>query len=210
VASESNAYGSRYEEIITMCATTLLRQQTVQLDQRLRDGISDVSDSEWHTRAAPNTNLIAFIYWHIARNQDAVVQTLIRGVPELISEETLAHISGLAADLNNGVGTGLSLDQADTIARATTRDGMRAYSAAVFATTCEWLETLTDDELDRQPDCLAHVATIPAYQTSFWQRIAQAFAAKSVGEILGYYCIAHPYQHLAEIGLLTQLLRGEG
>jgi hypothetical protein len=62
----------------------------------------------------------------------------------------------------------------------------------------------------RVPDCPAHIAAIPAYQTSFWHRIAQAFAAKSIAEILGYYCIAHPYQHLAEIGLLTQLLRGEG
>jgi uncharacterized damage-inducible protein DinB len=193
-----------------MRATTLLRQQTAQLDQRLRDGITDISDAEWQTRAAPNTNLIGFIYWHIARNQDVFVQTLIRGEPELITREAWARMSSLPAASNDGVGTGISLAQADAIALATTRDGLQVYCAAVFAMTCEWLETLTDDELDHRPDCLAHIAAIPAYQTSFWHRIAQAFAAKSIAEILGYYCIAHPYQHLAEIGLLTQLLRGEG
>jgi uncharacterized damage-inducible protein DinB len=192
-----------------MRATTLLQQQTAQLDQRLQDSITDMSDAEWHTRAAPNTNLIGFIYWHIARNQDAVVQTLIRGEPELITLEPWARMSGLHSEDNLGIGTGLSLAQADAIGLATTRDGMQAYSTAVFAMTCEWLETLTDDELDHRPDCLAHIAAIPAYQTSLWHQIAQAFAAKSIAEILGYYCIAHPYQHLAEIGLLTQLLRGE-
>jgi hypothetical protein len=192
-----------------MRATTLLRQQTAQLDQRLRDGIVDVSDAEWRTRAAPNTNLIGFIYWHVARVQDVFVQTLIRGEPELITREPWARMSGLSAGGNDGVGTGISLAQADAIALATTRDSLQSYSAAVFAMTCDWLETLTDDELDHRPDCRAKIAAIPAYQTSYWHQIAQAFAAKSIAEILGYYCIGHPYQHLAEIGLLTQLLRGE-
>jgi DinB superfamily len=192
-----------------MRATTLLRQQTAELDQRLRDGIADVTDAEWHTRAAPNTNLIGFIYWHVVRTQDVVVQTLIRGEPELITREAWAGMSGLSAGGNHGIGTGISLAQADAIALATNRDSMQAYSVAGFAMTCDWLETLTDDELDHRPDCLAHIAAIPAYQTALWYQIAQAFAAKSIAEILGYYCIAHPYQHLAEIGLLTQLLRGE-
>jgi hypothetical protein len=200
---------SEDEEII-MRATTLLRQQTTELDQRLRDGIADVSDAEWRTRAAPNTNLIGFIYWHIARTQDAVVQTLIRGEAALITREPWARMSGFPAAGNDGIGTGISLAQADAIALAISRDGLQSYCAAVFAMTCDWLETLTDDELDHRPDCLAHIAAIPAYQTSFWHRIAEAFAAESIAEILGYYCIAHPYQHLAEIGLLTQLLRAEG
>jgi uncharacterized damage-inducible protein DinB len=192
-----------------MRATTLLRQQTAQLDQRLRDGIADVSDAEWRTRAAPNTNLIAFICWHIARNQDAIVQTLMRGEPELITREPWNRMSGLPAG-DDGIGTGLSPAQADAIGLAASRDSVEAYRTAVFVITYDWLDTLADDELDRRPDCLAHIAAIPAYQTPFWQRIGQAFAAKSIGETLGYYCIAHPHQHLAEIWLLTQLLRGEG
>jgi hypothetical protein len=205
---EQDAAGSGDEEII-MRATTLLRQQIAELDQRLRDVIADVSDAEWQIRAAPNTNLIGFIYWHVARNQDVIVQTLMRGEPELITLEPWARMSGLPSGDNLGIGTGMSLAEADAIALAATRDSVQAYSAAVCAVTCEWLETLTDDDLDRRPDCLANIAAIPAYQTSFWQRIAQAFAAKSIAEILGYYCIGHPYQHRAEIGLLTQLLRGE-
>jgi hypothetical protein len=191
-----------------MRATTLLRQQTAQLDQRLRDGIADVSDAEWRTRAALNTNLIGFTCWHVARNQDVIVQTLIRGEPELITLEPWNRISGLSAG-DDGIGTGISLAQADVIALAATRDSIQAYSAAVFAMMSEWLETVTDEDLDRRPDCVAHIAAIPAYQTAFWHRIAEAFAAKSIAEILCYYCIVHPYQHLAEIGLLTQLLRGE-
>jgi uncharacterized damage-inducible protein DinB len=192
-----------------MLATTLLQQQTAELNQRLQDSIADVSDAEWRTRAAPNTNLIGFIYWHVARTQDVIVQTLIRGDPELITLEPWARMSGLHSGDNLGIGTGISLAQADAIALAATRDSMRAYSAAVFTMTCDWLETLTDDELDHRPDCPANIAAIPAYQSALWHQIAQAFAAKSITGILGYYCIAHPYQHLAEIGLLTQLLRGE-
>jgi hypothetical protein len=202
--------GSGDEEGI-MRASTLLRQQTAQLDQRLRDGIADVSDAEWQTRAAPNTNLIGFIYWHVARNQDAAVQTLIRGEPELIRREPWVSMSGLPAGgadgVTDGIGTGVSWAQADAIALAATRDSLQAYAGAVFALTCDWLGTLTDDALDQRPDCLAHIAAIPAYQTAFWRQVAQAFSARSIAEILGYYCIAHPYQHLAEIGLLRQLLR---
>jgi hypothetical protein len=192
-----------------MRATTLLRQQTAELDQRLQGSIADVSDAEWRTRAASNTNLIGFIYWHVARTQDVIVQTLIRGDPELITREPWARMSGLHSGDNLGIGTGISLAQADAIALATTRNNMQAYSAALFATTCDWLETLADDDLDHRPDCPVHIAAVPAYQSTLWQRIAQAFAAKSIAEILGYYCIAHPYQHLAEIELLTQLLRRE-
>jgi hypothetical protein len=193
-----------------MRATTLLQQQIAVLDQRLQDSIADVSDAEWRTRAAPNTNLIGFTYWHVARTQDVIVQTLIRGDPELITREPWARMSGLHAGDNLGIGTGISLAQADAISLAITRDSMRAYSAALFTMMCDWLETLTDDELDHRPDCPANIAAIPAYQSALWHQIAQAFAAKSIAEILGYYCIAHPYQHLAEIGLLTQLLRREG
>src|SRR5437660_222755 len=83
------------------------------------------------------------------------VQTWIRNVPEVRDREGWAHAAGLD---RLGLAFGISLAQADAIARAVSVDDVLAYADAVLAENVSWLGTVTAGHLDQVPDSRAHLA----------------------------------------------------
>ena len=65
---------------------TELRRQFASVNQILHDVGDDLTPDELTTRVLPHTNLLAFDLWHVARAQDWALQTLVRGVPEVIDD----------------------------------------------------------------------------------------------------------------------------
>jgi hypothetical protein len=62
-----------------MRATELLEPQFNSVNQILHGIADDLTPKGLVTRALPNTNLIGFDLWHVARTQDWALQTLVRG-----------------------------------------------------------------------------------------------------------------------------------
>jgi hypothetical protein len=145
-----------------MRAAELLQRQLTTINAIVHDIGDGLSDEEWTLRIFPETNLIAFDLWHVARTQDWAVQTLARGVPEVIGEP---RWTGRGALATRGIGVGLTHEQADVLAHDIKRADVLAYADAVHATVMEWLATLADTDLESYPDAPAHYASHPEYET---------------------------------------------
>jgi hypothetical protein len=189
-----------------MRATRVLQMQLRGTNQRFHAILDDLTDEEWTTRVLPETNLIAFDLWHVARTHDTVVQLNIRGVPEVIKQERWAACGALTTP---GFELNLTRERADAVARGITRADLAAYADAVHAEISAWLETLDDADLDAIPDDAAHLALEPFYRQDpvLTKEFIEDADGAPVGDRLIGYCIGHCRGHLAEVALFKQQLR---
>ena len=188
-----------------MRATHVLQQQFRHVHRIFHMLCDDVTDAEWTRRALPHTNLLPFELWHIARVQDMIVQTIIRGVPEVIANAQWAGCGTLATP---GIGVGLTLEQADTLAQGLARSDLKAYADAIHQVILAWFHTISDDDLDQVPDVVAHLASYPVYQEpAFRETGPWLFEGPPVSELLSRACIGHNRGHFGEMDVLIQQLR---
>ncbi len=187
-----------------MRATALLERQFASVNQILHDVADDLTPDELTTRILPDTNLLAFDLWHVARTQDWAAQTMARGVPELIDEPRWQGRGRLAT---RGIGVGLTREEADELAHALALGDILEYADAVHAALLAWLRTLPDETLESQQDVPARLARYPVYlepamraevpwmyeQPPLWRCLAPA--------------LGHDRDHLAEMALLKQQVR---
>lgn len=187
-----------------MRATTLLERQFMSLHQILHDIADDLTPHELTTRVVPDTNLLAFDLWHIARTQDWALQTLVRGAPELIDEPRWQGRGQLAT---HGIGVGMSREQADALAHAVTLPDILEYAGVVHQQIISWLGAASDDDLDAQPDVPAHLERYPVYlEPAMREEVPWMFQRPPV-----WRCLApangHDRDHLAQMELIKQRLR---
>jgi len=188
-----------------MHTADLLQRQLTSINAILHDVGDDLSDEEWVRRILPETNLIAFDLWHVARTQDWAVQTLARGVPEVIADGRWAGRGALAA---RGIGVGMTFEEADDLAQHISRTDVLAYADAVHIAVMDWLATLADAELESHPDVPAHYAAFPEYQTpAMHAETSWAFQHPPLWRCLIGPAIGHVRDHLAECDLLKRQRR---
>lgn len=187
-----------------MRATALLARQFATVHQILHDIADDLTPQELTTRAIPDTNLLAFDLWHLARTQDWAMQTLVRGAPELIDEPRWQGRGQLAT---HGIGVGFTREQADALAHAVTLPDILEYAGAVHQQIMAWLEAASDDDLDAQPDVPANLERYPVYlEPAMRAEVPWMFQQPPV-----FRCLApanmHNRDHLARMELTKQRLR---
>ena len=187
-----------------MRAMELLERQFGSVNTILHDVADDLTQEEMTTRSLASTNLLAFDLWHVARVQDWALQTLVRGVPELIDEPRWHDRGQLAT---HGIGVGMTSDRADELARSLALADMLAYADAVHGGIISWLRAHTDEELERQPDVPAQLARYPVYlETAMREEVPWMFERPQVWRCLAP-ALGHNRDHLAEMDLLKRQLR---
>jgi len=187
-----------------MRATALLTQQFTSINQILHDLADDLSPEELTTRILPNTNLLAFDLWHVARVRDWTVQTMARGIPELVEDPRWQGRGTLATP---GIGVGLSQAQADGVARGLALADILAYADTLHAEILTWLSTLPDEELDSHPDVLKHQERHPIYlAAAMREEVPWMYQSPPMWRCLGP-AIGHNRDHLAQIELIKQQMR---
>ena len=187
-----------------MHAITLIQAQLNGAHQLFHSCADDFSETEWTARALPGTNLLAFTFWHMARTRDWAVQTVIRGVPEVIAGEHWAGWSKLA---HAGMGAGITLEQADEVGHLISRADVLAYADIVHSVIQSWLSTLSDDDLDTIPDMEAHLSAYPAYQRPGFRAEIADLLGQPIWRLLSGPCNGHMREHIGELDVLKQILR---
>lgn len=187
-----------------MRATALLERQFTSIHQILRDIAGDLTPDELTARIFPTTNLLAFDLWHVARTQDWAVQTLARGVPELIDEPRWQNCGTLAT---HGIGVGYTRDRADALARGLALPDILAYADTVHQEILRWLDALPDEALDGEPDVPSHLARYPVYlEQAMRDEVPWMFERPRVWRCLGP-AMGHARDHLAQMELLKEQAR---
>jgi hypothetical protein len=187
-----------------MRAIALLQRQFASVNTILHDLADDLTPDELITRALPNTNLVAFDLWHVARAQDWATQTLARGVAEVIDEPRWQGRGMLAT---HGIGVGFTEAQADELARSLRLADILDYADAAHHSLVAWLETVSDEALDDQPDVPAHLARYPVYlESAMREEVPWMFEQPPIWRCLAP-ALGHARDHLAELDLLKRQLR---
>lgn len=187
-----------------MRAIELLTIQFNGVNTILHDIADDLTSNELTTRILPGVNLLAFDLWHAARTQDWALQTLVRGIPELIDEP---QWQGRGALATHGIGVGLTESQADEMARDLALADILAYADTAHQTIVSWLGEQSDNDLEHHPDVPAHLARYPIYlETAMREEVPWMFLRPPVWRCLAP-ALGHVRDHLAEIDLLKRQLR---
>jgi hypothetical protein len=187
-----------------MRATDLLTRQLASVNQIFHDVGGDLTPDELTTRVLPHTNLLAFDLWHVARAQDWALQTLVRGVPEVIDDP---RWQGRGRLVTHGIGVGLSEAQADELARSLVLADILEYADTVHQALLAWLGTIPDDELTRVPDIPTQLQRYPVYlEPAMREEVPWMFQRPQVWRCL-MPALGHARDHLAEMDLLKQQRR---
>ena len=185
-----------------MRATELLERQFNSVNQILHSVADDLTSEELTTRALSHTNLLAFDLWHVARTQDWALQTLVRGVPEIIDEPRWERLL-----LAPGIGVGLSEAQADDLAHRVVLAETLEYADTVHQAILGWLRKVSDKELSRMPDVPKQLARYPVYlEQAMRDEVPWMFERPQVWRCLAP-ALGHARDHLAEMDLFKSQLR---
>lgn len=190
-----------------MNAIIFLQKQLANINAIYHTLGEDLTDQEWVARPALHQNLPGYIMWHIPRTQDMHVQTWIRGVPEVFHAPRWAHWQPLRR-LSTGIG--ISLDEADALARHVGRAEVLAYADEVHQEIIAWLGALDEAGLDPVPAIEQHLAPYPEYQTPWFVKEAGGSFGQPVWSQLMRPCLGHVQRHLGELEVVKNLLRQGG
>ena len=187
-----------------MRAAELLARQFVGINQTLHGISDDLTADELTTRILPHTNLLAFDLWHVARTQDWVLQTLVRGVPEMIDDPCW---QGRGRLVTHGIGVGMSEAQADELARQLVLADILEYADTVHQAVLTWLSATADDELTREPDIPVHLQRYSIYlEPAMCEEVPWMFQHPQVWRCL-MPALGHVRDHLAQVDLRKQQRR---
>ena len=181
----------------------LLAHQWATVNAALHGLAQDLRPNEWTFRVAPGQNLLGFTLWHIPACQDWTVQTWVRNLPEVRDRDPWREWASLE---RLGMAFGISLDEADAVARAATVDDVLAYADAVLAENLEWLRSVSETDLGRVPDNRAHLVRHPAYRTAEYQAEVRSMWSQPLGEVVALDA-GHGRAHLGEAALVKELAR---
>jgi hypothetical protein len=141
---------------------TLLVNILSNVHNTLHSVVDDLTEQEWKVRPAPGKNIISFTVWHLPRIQDNIIQTWIRGMPEVVHGERWAHWQQFKP---LGSGVGITSEKADEIAFGVLKVDVLEYADAVQQEVLTWLRELSEGDLDWIPDSKRNLLSYDEYQT---------------------------------------------
>ena len=155
----------------------------------------NLSDDQWRLRPH-GLNSLAWIFWHIARCEDAAVSIMVANRPQVFDEEPWADRLGI---LRRDVGTEMTLAEVEDFSRAVNVPAIRDYRSAVGSRTREIATSLRPDDLDDVPagERLEQIrgqgVLLPKAE---W--VLKIWDGKPVGWFLAWLGTGHSYMHLGQ------------
>ena len=186
-----------------MRAVEVLARQLQLVTAGLQSLATEISPDEWLCRPGPGQNLVGFTVLHIPCTQDWAINTWMRNLDDVRQRPEWA--AKLAA--SQAAPFGMSLAEADEMARAVTPADALAYSDAVLEETVAWLQSLSDDDLENVPETHAHQQRRTAYRSPGYVEEIEGMREQQYWRLLSGACVGHCRGHLGELELALQLKR---
>jgi hypothetical protein len=142
-------------------------------------------------------NSIAWLLWHMARCEDVAVNTVLRGVTEVLDRE---HWLARLGVIRRQIGTGETRADVRQFSEQVDVDALRAYRAAVGQETHSWMNNLDFAVLDSAVTCEDVQRAVEretfgeqaGWVIEYWER------GWTRGEFLTWLTTGHNYFHLGE------------
>jgi hypothetical protein len=153
-----------------------------------------VPRERWTERPGPG-NSVAWLVWRITRNQDVVINAIIREQPQIFDAD------GWPERLGHGdirIGTGFTEPEADAFNASVDVAELNRYWHAVRDSTKAWLDGLDVSELDR----VADTAGLEGRAGRVWGNETWVFdiwSGRAVADHFNYFVVSHANQHYGAI-----------
>jgi hypothetical protein len=155
---------------------------------------------EAELRASP-AGLCSIVWhiWHMSRIEDVVVNTLLRGVPEMLDREAGGNdwLGQLGVDVRL-VGTGDTDEEVRAFSERVDVPALLAYRAAVGRSTRDWVGAVDVDTLDAVPDLEARLTNAPPIVGERARWLPRFYTGKSGAFLLTFPVTNHGFMHWAE------------
>ena len=148
-------------------------------------------------------NSIAWLLWHMTRLEDVVVNTLLRGAPEVLDRDGWVAQLGIEA---RDVGTSNSDDEVAGFNERVDVSALRTYRAAVGRETRAWARTADFDALVAPPDIEARLAAAPPALHERAQWLKKFWVGKPGLTLLSFAVVAHGFMHFGEAQTIRKRL----
>jgi hypothetical protein len=151
--------------------------------------------SEEQLRMCPpgGGNSISWLYWHMARTEDAAVNLLIAGGPQVLDDDWLARLHLTRRD----IGTGMTDEEVEWISSAIYVPAIFAYRNAVGRRTREVAFDISPEALDEVVDAVQPVQQAGAVSESA-VRVARFWHGKTKRFLFNMPASGHCFMHLSE------------
>jgi hypothetical protein len=166
--------------------------------RHIEDELCEGLAQEQLRQCPPNTNnSIAWLLWHMARYEDVAVNSVLRGVTEVLDRDNWLARLGLD---RRQAGTEDTPDDVKRLSEQIDIGGLRAYRAAVGQETRTWLVDLDFQTLDTvvsREDVGRAVdrgtfGERASWVIEYWEQ------GWSRGEFLSWLIAGHNFMHLGE------------
>jgi hypothetical protein len=185
-----------------MTGTDVLRMQLMGSCDMVAAQAREAEDI-WLTRAFDSASLPGFVLWHCARVLDWAVHAVVRDTVEV--GEAREWRERIRYDL--GHGAGLTREQADDAARTVGPEDIASYAAALRESITDWIDTITDNDLDGPADVRRAAQRNPLYATAAaWEEV-EGLHGVPVWQVLARPAVSHIRMHMGELELLSAMLR---
>ena len=150
----------------------------------LYQALEGLTSEELTWQPGPESNPIGFLAWHIARDEDRMIQHIILNRPDIWERDGWCERLGLPRE---GSGYGYTAEQVASFPMPDIKD-ILAYFDAVRSETLQYLRSLDAGELERCP--------MPDDRPGY-----------TVGRALSHLVVEES-QHMGQVGYLRGLQRG--
>ena len=151
-------------------------------------------------RASPD-GLCSIVWhlWHMTRIEDAVVNTMLRGTPEVLDLGTdgVGWLDRLGVDVRL-VGTGDTDEEVRAFSERVDVPALLAYRDAVGRETRSWVQQADLDALDAVPDLTERLAAAPPIVGERARWLPRFYAGKTGAFLLTFPVTNHGFMHWAE------------
>lgn len=171
----------------------------------LEDSLCEGLTSEQMRERPEGLNSIVWLLWHMTRFEDVVVNTVLRGMPEVLDRDGWQEKLGVDTRL---VGTGSSDEEVAEFSAQVDSSVVREYRAAVGRETREWAKTADFDALATVPDVIGRLAQAPTSLDERAEWVQRLWAGRTGIGLLSLPVIGHSYIHIGEARMTRSKLGG--
>jgi hypothetical protein len=173
------------------------------VEDRIVAGLTDAQ-----LRQCPDRhNSIVWLLWHIARVEDFIVNTCVRGVPEVFDRGGWQAQLGVS---RRDIGTGMSEEDVAAFSAQVSVAAVRAYRAAVAHETRVGLTARDFDDLDKPVVGARERALASGDLGPGAEYVAENMRTRPRWFLLCFEGIGHSYEHLGVAEHVARLLGRPG
>ncbi len=166
--------------------------------------VGGLDDDQIRRSPQAGMNSLAWLIWHMARSEDAGVNLLVAGRPQVLDAE--GWLDRLRVSVHD-IAAGMTDDEVSDFSTSVDIADLVAYRAAVGRRTCEVVAAMRPTALDEKIDgSLIERAFADGTfsENAGWLR--GFMAGKSKAFVLGHVATGHNFMHLGEAWAIRSLL----